>query len=112
MMNCHGYPDSHLHEILKTILDFAAIGQFIHRPVREYSAGMRMRLGIAYILYQQFDLLLIDEVLSVGDLAFQRQCMGRMRDLIREGASLRLLLIICLRLLIYVMSYCCSKVGR
>ena len=89
MMNaCHGYPDSHLHEILKTILEFAAIGQFIHRPVREYSAGMRMRLGIAYILYQQFDLLLIDEVLSVGDLAFQRQCMGRMRDLIREGASL------------------------
>lgn len=89
MMNaCHGYNDSHLHERLKLILEFASIGQFLHRPVREYSAGMRMRLGIAYILYQDFDLLLIDELLSVGDLAFQRQCMGRMRDLIQEGASL------------------------
>lgn len=89
MMNaCHGYEDNHLHQRLKYILEFAAIGQFLHRPVREYSAGMRMRLGIAYILYQQFDLLLIDELLSVGDLAFQRQCMGRMRDLIQDGSSL------------------------
>lgn len=89
MMNaCHGKKDRDLEQILEMIEDFSQIGKYLHRPVREYSAGMRMRLGIAYILLQDFDFLAIDEVLAVGDLAFQRKCVAFLRDKLKAGKSL------------------------
>ncbi|PCJ20729.1 MAG: hypothetical protein COB02_00030 [Candidatus Cloacimonadota bacterium] len=79
--------DDELKESIDEIIEFSGLGEFIHRPVREYSTGMKMRLGIAYILYQDFDLLLIDEVLAVGDLSFQRRCLSFLKTKIENGAS-------------------------
>lgn len=89
MMNaCHGKKDGDLEHKLEMIEEFSQIDTYLHRPVREYSAGMRMRLGIAYILLQDFDFLAIDEVLAVGDLAFQRKCVAFLRDKLQAGKSL------------------------
>lgn len=87
MNACYAKSDAELLENLDEIIEFSGLGDFIHRPVREYSSGMKMRLGIAYILYQDFDLLLIDEVLAVGDLSFQRRCLAFLRTKIENGAS-------------------------
>lgn len=91
MMNaCHGRSDAQLNEVMDQVIQFAGLEEAVHRPVREYSSGMRMRLGVAYVMFQDFELLIIDEVLAVGDLAFQRQTISRMRDLLAEGKSLLL----------------------
>jgi ABC-type polysaccharide/polyol phosphate transport system ATPase subunit len=88
MMNaCFGRKDSELEPQLENILRFSELGDFIHRPVREYSTGMRMRLGVSYILHQEFDCLLIDEILSVGDAAFQRKCHSRIKNILAFGKS-------------------------
>ena len=63
------------------ILDFADLGDAIHRPVKTYSTGMIMRLGIAVALLGEFDIFLVYEVLVVGDNNFQRKCIQRMREL-------------------------------
>ncbi|MBT3783532.1 ABC transporter ATP-binding protein [bacterium] len=89
MMNaCHGKEDHELEAKMADIEEFSQIREYMHRPVREYSAGMRMRLGVAYVLLQEFDFLAIDEVLAVGDLAFQRKCVAYLRDMLKEGKSL------------------------
>jgi lipopolysaccharide transport system ATP-binding protein len=86
MMNaCFGKTDRQLLECMDKILDYS---EFVHRPVREYSTGMKMRLGVSYILFQEFDVLIIDEVLSVGDLAFQKKCISRLRNLMEHGKSI------------------------
>ncbi len=88
MMNaCHGKSDKELEERMGLIEEFSEISDFFHRPVREYSAGMRMRLGISYVLFQDFDFLVIDEVMAVGDFAFQRKCLARLSDYIEQGRS-------------------------
>jgi lipopolysaccharide transport system ATP-binding protein len=63
------------------IIDFAGLGDAIDRPVKTYSAGMAMRLGFAIALHVDFDVLVVDEVLAVGDTNFHRKCVGRMREL-------------------------------
>ena len=64
---------------LDAIVAFAELEAFIDSPVRTYSTGMRMRLGFAVAAHSRPDVLLIDEVLSVGDLAFQNKCLDRIR---------------------------------
>ena len=56
------------------VIEFAGIGNYIDEPVRHYSSGMVVRLGFAIISVLKPDLLVSDEVLAVGDIAFQRQC--------------------------------------
>ncbi|MCJ8347491.1 Wzt carbohydrate-binding domain-containing protein, partial [bacterium] len=87
MNACYARSDEDLQGSIEEIIEFSGLEDFIHRPVREYSTGMKMRLGIAYILYQDFDLLLIDEVLAVGDLSFQRRCLAFLKTKIENGAS-------------------------
>jgi homopolymeric O-antigen transport system ATP-binding protein len=69
------------------ITEFADIGPFIDTPVKRYSSGMQMRLAFSVAAHLEPEILIIDEVLSVGDMAFQRKCLGRMEDASREGRT-------------------------
>lgn len=73
---------------LDEIVAFAELEEFIDMPVRTYSSGMAMRLAFAVASHVNPDVLLLDEVLSVGDEAFQRKCMGRIFEFRRRGGTL------------------------
>lgn len=75
---------------LDQIVDFAGLRDFINMPVKHYSSGMYVRLGFAVAVELDPDLLLIDEVLAVGDMAFQMRCFDRIRDLQKRGKTLLL----------------------
>ncbi len=64
------------------IVDFSGIEKFIETPVKRYSSGMKVRLAFAVAAHLEPDILLIDEVLAVGDASFQQKCMGKMQELI------------------------------
>src|SRR5262249_44744377 len=66
------------------IIAFAELEDFVDTPVKRYSSGMRVRLGFAIATSVEADVLIVDEVLSVGDLAFQRKCFDRMEELIKR----------------------------
>lgn len=70
------------------IVAFAEIDRFLDTPVKRYSSGMYTRLAFAVAAHLQPDILLVDEVLAVGDAAFQRKCLGRMGDLASEGRTI------------------------
>ena len=70
------------------IVDFSGVEAFIDTPVKRYSSGMNARLGFAIAAHLDPDVLLIDEVLSVGDVAFQEKCVARMRELLARGVPL------------------------
>lgn len=70
------------------IVDFAGIGKFLDTPVKRYSSGMYARLGFAIAAHVDPEVLLVDEVLAVGDYAFQQKCHARMEELRRNGTSL------------------------
>lgn len=70
------------------IVAFAGIGDFLHRPVKTYSSGMAMRLAFAVQIMINPDILIVDEVLAVGDAAFQLKCLDRMRELLRSGTTI------------------------
>ena len=69
------------------IVDFSELRQFIDTPVKRYSSGMYLRLGFAVAAHLEPDILIVDEVLSVGDLAFQEKCMGSMERVAGEGRT-------------------------
>jgi lipopolysaccharide transport system ATP-binding protein len=70
------------------IVDFAGLEEFIDTPVKRYSSGMYARLGFSVAAHVDPDVLLIDEVLSVGDWAFQRKCAEKMGNLVKRGATI------------------------
>src|SRR5580704_16891065 len=69
------------------IIAFSGIEEFIDTPVKRYSSGMFARLGFSVAAHVDPEVLIVDEVLSVGDLPFQRQCVARMKEVIRSGAT-------------------------
>jgi ABC-type polysaccharide/polyol phosphate transport system ATPase subunit len=69
------------------IIEFAGLGEFIDHPVRAYSSGMKSRLAFSIVTNGEFDVLLIDEALSVGDVGFALRCRKRIRELCRRGAT-------------------------
>ncbi|HJL16676.1 MAG TPA: ABC transporter ATP-binding protein [Sandaracinaceae bacterium LLY-WYZ-13_1] len=73
---------------LEEILAFAELGDFVDTPVRHYSTGMTARLGFAVAMHVDADILLVDEVLAVGDGAFQHKCLARIRQLREEGRTM------------------------
>ena len=75
---------------LDSIVAFAEIGDFLDTPVKFYSTGMFVRLGFSVAVASQPEILLVDEVLSVGDAFFQRRCFERMEQIRREGATVLL----------------------
>ena len=79
------------HEItrkLDAIVDFSGLDRFIETPVKRYSSGMYVRLAFAVAANVEADVLLVDEVLAVGDSEFRQKCMGRMDDLRRAGTTI------------------------
>ena len=78
------------HEIrakFDDIVDFSGVAQFIDTPVKRYSSGMKVRLGFAVAAHLEPDIMVIDEVLAVGDLEFQRKCLGKMGDVVADGRT-------------------------
>ncbi|MBN2088026.1 ABC transporter ATP-binding protein, partial [candidate division KSB1 bacterium] len=70
------------------IVAFAELEKFIETPVKRYSSGMYMRLAFAVAAHMETEILLVDEVLAVGDAAFQKKCMGKMGDVSKEGRTI------------------------
>jgi lipopolysaccharide transport system ATP-binding protein len=70
------------------IIEFAGVGPFVDTQIKRYSSGMNARLGFSIAAHLSPDVLIIDEVLSVGDMAFQEKCVQRMRQLKRDGVTI------------------------
>ena len=75
------------HEVLPGIIEFSELGDFIDQPMRMYSSGMYVRLGFAVAVYVRPEILVVDEVLAVGDAEFQSKCFGHMERLRAEGVT-------------------------
>lgn len=69
------------------IVEFSEISKFLDTPVKRYSSGMYTRLAFAVAAHLEADILLVDEVLAVGDSAFQRKCLGKMNDVTKQGRT-------------------------
>lgn len=89
-MNCSllGLTPDEIDEVTPSIISFANIGTYIDFPVRTYSAGMNLRLGFAIASHVPADILLIDEVLAVGDQRFQRKCIHKIEEFVDAGRTI------------------------
>lgn len=77
-------------ERFDAIIDFAELGDFINQPLRTYSSGMILRLGFSVAVHCDPELVIVDEVLAVGDAAFQAKCLEKIREIRRIGKALLL----------------------
>jgi len=82
-----GFKQSELKEKIKEIEEFAEIGEFIHQPVKTYSSGMKSRLGFGIATSSEPDILILDEVLAVGDFNFQQKCLAKINSM-RDNISM------------------------
>lgn len=83
-----GLSAAEIDQLMPKIEAFAGIGDYIKQPIRIYSSGMQMRLAFSLATAQRPDVLIVDEALSVGDTAFQRQCFSRIEDFLKLGTTL------------------------
>lgn len=79
-----GFSEKQVKERMEEIIEFAELGDFIDRPVRTYSSGMNSKLAFAITAMLETDIMLVDEVLSVGDERFKKKSLSKMRDLITD----------------------------
>lgn len=82
-----GMGDNEVDRKLDSIIEFAGVERFIDHPVKNYSSGMYVRLGFAVAIHTEPDLMLVDEVLAVGDKDFQAKCLQKFDDLKAEGKT-------------------------
>lgn len=82
-----GMRQSEIRQNFDKIINFAEIGKFIDTPVKRYSSGMYVRLAFAVAAYLEPDILIVDEVLAVGDAQFQKKCLGKMESIGKEGRT-------------------------
>ncbi|MBY5445279.1 ABC transporter ATP-binding protein [Rhizobium leguminosarum] len=83
-----GMTHSEVRTKFDEIVEFAEIGEFIDTPVKRYSSGMYVRLAFSVAAHLEPEILLVDEVLAVGDVNFQNKCMGRMREVTKAGRTI------------------------
>ena len=83
-----GMKKKEIDERLEDIIEFSGIREFIDTPVKRYSSGMFSRLGFSVAAHINPDVLLVDEVLSVGDIAFQAKCAQKMRELLKSNVTI------------------------
>jgi ABC-type polysaccharide/polyol phosphate transport system ATPase subunit len=84
----HGFSREEIEERVDSIVDFSELGDFIDVPVKAYSSGMFLRLGFSIAAFLDADVMLIDEILAVGDESFQRKCLDRISERMEAGATL------------------------
>ena len=77
-----------VNEKFEEIVDFAGVSDFIDTPIKRYSSGMTVRLGFAVAAHLNPDILIVDEVLAVGDAEFQKKCLGKMEGISRSGKTI------------------------
>ena len=83
-----GHSMAFMREHFDEIVEFAEIEEFLDSPVKNFSSGMRARLGFAVATIVKPDILVVDEILAVGDYAFQQKCMARMNEMLSGGTTL------------------------
>ena len=83
-----GHSTKEMKQFYDEIVSFAEVEKFLDMPIKNYSSGMRARLGFAIATVVKPDILIVDEVLAVGDRAFQKKCETKMQNMLSEGVTL------------------------
>ncbi|GAB4252470.1 MAG: hypothetical protein Kow0079_07250 [Vicingaceae bacterium] len=83
-----GFTRKEIKENLEEIIDFSEIRDFINEPVKNYSSGMRARLGFSIAVHLKRDIMLIDEILGVGDFKFRKKSQDKMKEIIKSGQTI------------------------
>mgnify|MGYP001182130146 FL=1 len=83
-----GYSRSYIREYFKSIIDFAELWDFVDVPIKNFSSGMKARLGFAIATTVEPDILIVDEILSVGDAKFKQKCEQRMAEMKAKGVTM------------------------
>lgn len=83
-----GMSKTEIQSKMESILEFAGISRHVNQPIKHYSSGMKVRLAFAVAAHLEPDILMIDEVLAVGDIEFQEKCISKMKELASKGKTL------------------------
>jgi ABC-type polysaccharide/polyol phosphate transport system ATPase subunit len=83
-----GFGEQQIVSVLDDIIEFSELGRFIHSQVKTYSSGMYARLGFSIAISLKKDIMLIDEVLGVGDTKFREKCEERIEEVMKEGRTI------------------------
>lgn len=83
-----GMKKNEIEGVFADIIEFSELGDFINAPLGSYSSGMKMRLGFSVAIHKDFDILVTDEIITVGDVSFQKKCYEKMMDFKRQGKSM------------------------
>ena len=83
-----GMKKREIDRCFEEIVDFAGTGKFLDTPLKHYSSGMQLRLAFAVAAFLEPEILIIDEVLAVGDAEFQKKCLGKMEDVTKSGRTI------------------------
>lgn len=83
-----GYSKKEMQEKYDSIVEFSELGEFMNTPIKNFSSGMLSRLGFAIAVDVQPDILLVDEILSVGDINFRQKCQKKIQEILAKGTTL------------------------
>lgn len=83
-----GFPDGYVQDRIERIKEFSELEEFFEQPLRMYSTGMRTRLSFSMFAFMDTDILILDEVLAVGDIFFKQKCFARLAELIEQNTAI------------------------